>query len=193
MIAIIGPVILGLGATVDVAATQQLIGSLLSRGGPPKVKPGNILKAAVQAKELRERGIQPVVTEDPFTGNLLVGSADQDLFTLAQERAGREAAAATPAEIGEIRRLRDTIIELRAGDITQEQAERRLGLAIARDIDVPTQPRTVDPRFQRQTARQVAPGVVLRGNAFTQRRLGGPCATATTRLQRLRCGRFGFS
>lgn len=113
---VLGAILAGVGAAIVGEGLQ-------ARGGPleapfqraPGLKPGDILRASLATQALSERGLSPVVSTDPFTGNLVISTADQtaNLFNLLGERFAREALASTPAESAEIFRQREAFIESR--------------------------------------------------------------------------------
>lgn len=169
--------------------------SLQARGGPfdtavrfPQVQPGDILRIALDLQALSERGLQPVLSIDPFTGNQVISTEDQSgiLETLLGEKFAREALAPTPEEIREV------------FDLQQEAIARgRAGTLFPSPVAVPP-PSTRDQvvaSLVTSTARQVAPGVVARRSSdlAVGGRIAGPCAAANTGFSRLNCARGGFS
>ena len=185
---VLGVVIPAIGAAVIGEALQ-------ARGGPfdvaprsPQVQPGDILRLALEAQALSERGLQPVISTDPFTGNTVISTSDQSgiLQTLLGEKFAREALAATPEEIGEVFAFQqEAIARGRAGTLFP---------SVAPDPTSSTRDQVVADLFT-ATARVVAPGVVARRSRdlAVPGRLGGPCAAANTGFTRLRCGRGGFT
>lgn len=178
------------------AAVPLVLGeSLQARGGPlqrpfqraPGLKPGDILRAALDIQALSEAGKVPRVSTDPFTGNLVVSTEQQipGLFNLLGERFAREALASTPAESAAIFAAREEFIE-----------SRRVLPVFPTGVDPPTDDlrQQVIAPLVRESPAVIAPGVVssVRPAAMT-RRLGGPCAGVTTGFQRLNCARGGIS
>jgi len=162
----------GLVSGLTSAVGPLLIGqSIQPRGGrAPGIKPGDLLRAALDIQALSERGLVPRVSTDPFTGNLVVSTMDQTpiLNELLADRTIRELLAPTESELSGIRAVRSTTLSLVPGQ----------GSA---------------------TARQVAPGRVERGPSITSsaaavtRNLSGPCAGATSGFQRVQCNVGGFA
>ncbi len=159
------------GPFIPLAALQILPIALQARGGPfepardrfPGIKPGDILRAALQIQSLSERGLIPVSSTDPFTGDLVVSTQDQsaNLETLLGEKFAREELAPGPEEITEIRTARD---------------------AVVRSLAMPTA-RVVAPGVVARRSSDLA-----RRNL-----IAGPCAAANTGFSRLNCARGGFS
>lgn len=185
---VLGAILAGVGAAIVGEGLQ-------ARGGPleapfqraPGLKPGDILRASLATQALSERGLSPVVSTDPFTGNLVISTADQtaNLFNLLGERFAREALASTPAESAEIFRQREAFIESR------RQFPVFPGGAAPAVPDVREQ---VVLALSRESPQPIAPGVVSsRLPNVEPRRLGGPCAGVTTGFQRLNCARGGIS
>jgi len=173
----VGPAILG-------ASAQTL---LQEADRAPGLTPGELLSAGLQVQALSERGVVPVVSTDPFTGNLVISTEDQTegLFNLLGERFAREALASTPEESAALFREREAFIESRrinpvfpAGPSPPvETVREQVTLALSRVSPVP-----------------IAPGVVSSARPnVTSRRLGGPCAGITTGFARLNCARGGIS
>jgi len=181
IIGALAPVILGEG--------------LQARGGPlerpfqrsPGLKPGDILRASLITQSLSETGRSPVVSTDPFTGNLVISieSQEDDLFNLLGERFAREVLASTPAESAAVFAEREAFIE-----------SRRVTPVFPVGVPAPVDDlrQTVIAPLLRESPSVVAPGVVssARPGAIS-RRLGGPCAGITTGFARLNCGRGGFT
>jgi len=159
------------GPFIPLAALQILPIALQARGGPfepardrfPGIKPGDILRAALQIQSLSERGLVPVSSTDPFTGDLVVSTQDQsaNLETLLGEKFAREELAPGPEEIQEIRSVRD---------------------AVVRSLAMPTARRVGPGVVARRSSDLARP-----------RRIAGPCAAANTGFSRLNCARGGFS
>lgn len=158
------------GALIPGLAAGILPLALQAKGGPfdqsvrfPQIDLSEIGSTAVQIQRLKARGLQPVVSIDPFTGGQVLSTADQApiLERLLGEKFAREALAATPEEVTAVRDFREEVV-------------RSLSSA---------KPRVFQPG---QT------GISSRVSA-TGRRLGGPCAGANTGFSRLNCARGGFS
>jgi len=145
-----------------------------------KIKPGDILGAALQIQALSESGLVPVASTDPFTGNLVVSTADQagNLLGILADRADRLEFPFTAEDEGALLAARDRFIDRAA--------------ATARPISALTQ--VSPPAFSnRVTARPAPGGGVERGfvpsaSTFPPSRLSSPCAGAQTQISRLRCG-----
>lgn len=173
---VFGPVVLSVAGVIDAAATQQLGKELLNtRARFPKLKPGDIGKAAAQIQALQQQGLSPFAVTDPSTGNLVVGSRDQPLGTLVEEANLRRSLAPSPADLRDLERLRNQVIVARQGQpiFNEQQA-------------------TVVPPLQFATAK-LAPGGGVSSRRAIDSRLSGPCADARTGAARLRCGRGGFT
>jgi len=159
------------GAAFPPLALSFLPFALQARGGPfepererfPGIKPGDLLKAALDIQALSEAGQVPVASTDPFTGDLVVSTADQGpvLETLLGERFAREELRATPEEVGEVLTFREEVV---------------------RNLAVPTA-RVVAPGVVARRTSDLA----------KVSRLGGPCAGANTGFYRLNCARGGFA
>lgn len=184
-----------LGAILAATGAAIIGEGLQARGGPlergfqraPGLKPGDILRAALATQALSERGLSPVLSTDPFTGNLVISTVDQtaSLFDLLGERFAREALASTPEESAEIFRQREEFIESR------RQFPVFPGGAVSAVPEVREQ---VVLALSRESPQPIAPGVVSsRLPNVSPRRLGGPCAGVTTGFQRLNCARGGIS
>jgi len=159
--------------------------ALQARGGPlapsfqraPGLKPGDILRTALDIQALSESGRVPRVSTDPFTGNLVVSTEQQTagLFNLLGERFAREALATTPEESAITFAEREAFIASRRLPTTEVRA-------------------AIVENFARVSPAVIAPGVVSSTRpGATIRRLGGPCAGITTGFQRLNCARGGIS
>ena len=179
---IFGPLVVGAATLIDSYSTQRLIGGLLKgkHTGSPRISPGSIGAAARQIYELRQRGLEPVAVTDPSTGNLVVGTRDQDLGSLVAEKNVRDLLTPTREELREFNRK---VMLLRQG------LDPETGAPVPTAVQQPT-----------TTARVVAPGVVSRGTSPVVRsssagdtRRGGPCAGATSSLQRIRCNIGGLA
>ncbi len=189
-----------LGGLAAIAPTAPTIGtsiigagltSLLSPKPPIKtVPPGRILNLALQTQALSERGLVPVISIDPFTGDDVISTEDQSgiLNTLLEERADRLFFAPFPEELADIQRVQQAFIQAgREGRIPPPAAPPVPETTIAAAVASP-----------RATARLVAPGVVSRGNVVPMAResissrLATPCAGPQTGISRLRCGAGGF-
>lgn len=186
---VLGALIAGVGASIGVEALQ-------AQGGPferarvrsPQVQPGDILALALQAQALSERGLTPVISTDPFTGNQVISTSDQSgiLETLLGEKFAREALAPSQAELDALAAARFQTLVVDPPRVSFARAAAPVGTSVRDQI--------VDD-LSTATARVVAPGVVTRRSSGVgvSRRLGGPCAAANTGFTRLRCGRGGFT
>lgn len=158
---------LGIGTIAGLTtAGQSLVAqqALQPQGeGFPRIRPGDLLRAALDIQALSERGLTPVASTDPFTGDLVVSTQDQSgvLFDILGSKFASRELAATPEEIEETRSFRDLVVRELARPTARVLAP---GVVGRRDSDL-----------------------------AVSRRLGGPCAAANTGFTRLRCGRGGFS
>jgi hypothetical protein len=166
-----GPVIFALASLVDAQATAQLIRQI-GKGkhtGAPRIKPGAIGAAAGEIQRLRNLGYDPVVQTDLETGNLIVGTRDQDLSLLAAERN----------------------LRLRTTPSVQDLREAGFYEAVERARRTPTTPAPgtvmapASSAAHDVVARSV-PGAVVRGRLGMSAR-GGPCAGLTSAFQRISC------
>lgn len=172
------------------AATPVLLKTVLQaeqsrRASPsPKIKPGELLKLALDIQALSEQGLTPIISTDPFLGGLVLSTSDQssDLFDILGQRFASQALAATPEETAAILQAR-----------TEQIETRRIAAAI--EPDTPTLRDEVVAALATTTAKMVAPGIVARKSSSltSTSRLGGPCAGANTGFSRLNCARGGFS
>jgi len=159
------------GAAFPALGLSILPIALQARGGPleparqrfPGIAPGDLLRAALAIQGLSEQGLVPVASTDPFTGDLVVSTADQSavLETILGERFASEALRATPEEVEEVRTFRDEVV---------------------RSLARPTA-RVVAPGVVARRTSDLA----------RVSRLGGPCAGANTGFNRLNCARGGFA
>jgi len=182
-------------------ASGVIVQGLQARGGPlstavgaPKGPPSGELQKLLDAGiRLAARGLTPVQSVDPFTGNLVLSTADQDpfLFDILGEKFAREALAPTLAETRAIFEEREAFIE-----------SRRVNPVFPSTVaPVPAAPvdqvrEQVIQSLVATSPKVIAPGVVSSRTAKSTRpgqRLGGPCAGVTTGFQRLSCGRGGFT
>lgn len=173
---ILGPIIVTAAGLIDSYSTQQLITGLIKgkHTGSPRLSPGAIDQAAVQIQKLVAQGRQPYVGTDPETGNLVVGSRDQDIALLVRERNAR--LAATPSA----QDLRD------AGFYEAVERARRSPV-----IATPSPGTVMAPIATHDVVARPGPvGGVVRGSAARSAR-GGPCAGATSAFQRIRCNLGG--
>ncbi len=174
------------------AGAGGILGQVLSPKGPrsPQVQPGDILRLALGVQALSERGLQPVVSTDPFTGDTVLSTADQAgvLQTILGEKFAREALAPTAADIREVFDFQQEAIRLGRAGLLEP------GLAGA-PVETPTVRDQVVANLTVSSARVVAPGVVARRSSDldVRSRLGGPCAGVNTGIMRLRCARGGFA
>jgi len=186
MVAVIVPAGLALTQVVG----SGILGTALAPRGArsPQVAPGLIGEAARAIVALSERGLDPVISTDPFTGDTVVSTADQarHLQGILEDKAARELLAPFPEEIAQIRELRDIVIE----------AGRRVNTS---DIRLQGQV-SATPVSTRATARLIAPGVVGRGNRSSEQAisrrasgLSGPCAGPQSGFSRLRCAQGAFT
>jgi len=190
-------VVPALGASVVIAGLQ-------SKGGPlftgvraptgPTSKEFAALFKDVQA--LADRGLDPLLFTDPFTGGLTLATADQGpvIFGILEERFARQEQAGQLEPLA-VRRQRQALLEQRrnpspvfpitttevpvTADPVIDQAREQVILSL-----IATSPKVV------------APGVVSSRTAKSTRpqsRLGGPCAGITTGFQRVTCARGGFT
>jgi len=147
------------------------------------IRPGEILKAALAIQALSEAGKVPVASTDPFTGNLVVSTADQEgvLLGILSERADRLDFPFTQEDEGALFAARERFIDRAA--------------AASRPTSALTQ--VSAPAFSnRVTARPAAGGGVERGGIPSSSaaapsaisRLSTPCAGPQTGISRLRCG-----
>lgn len=159
-----------LGPVFPLLGLQVVIAGLQAPGGPfaptpdrfPSIKPGDLLKTALDIQALSEAGKVPVASIDPFTGDLVVSTADQApiLETLLGERFAREELRATPAEVEEVRTFRDEVV---------------------RSLARPTA-RVVAPGVVARRTSDLA----------RTSRLAGPCTGLNTLQARRDCARGGF-
>jgi hypothetical protein len=82
---LITPLLVGLVGGV----AGQGLGTLSGRTRFPRLPPSDIGRAADVIRSLVRRGLRPATTSGPF-GNLVVGTADQDLPLLGEEAAIRQ-------------------------------------------------------------------------------------------------------
>ncbi len=182
--------VLGVLAPAVVAFIGESLVSEAQRVRSPRGK-GNALR---EIQALKARGLEPNLSRDPFTGGLVVSSADQFgvLQEILFERERQRVLAPSPQEIAEIRSFRQAFIDVGR---TQGLPDPRVAAAAA-IVEPAALPQMVASTSV--TARLVAPGVVERGRTprVTSRRLtsrlAGECAGPQTGITRLRCGRRGF-
>lgn len=76
----------------------------------PRLEPSEIGQAVQETISLRARGLEPVVSTDPFTGNVAISTVDQAgiLDTLLAEAAARKLPPPTPSQ--EAFELREALI-----------------------------------------------------------------------------------
>ncbi len=179
-----------LGPAVGTFIVQSLLTE--AQRERPGRKLGNALK---EIQALQARGLDPMLSRDPFTGGLVVSTADQFavLPGILLERQRSRILAPTTEELDEIRAFRQAFID--AGR-SQGLVDPRVAAAAAVE---PVAAPIVSAAETSVTARLVAPGVVVRGTTprLTSRRLkdrlSGQCAGPQTGITRLRCGRGGFA
>ena len=183
---VIGGIIQAAAPVVLGAAVQSLQRTRFPR--PPK---GDLGRTVQGILELQARGLEPVLSKDPFTGGFVLSTADQAdvLQDILLARSRRQALAPDAQEIAEIRAFRQAFIDV----------GRTQGLV---DPRIPTAAAAIQPAAVESvsvTAKLVAPGVVERGRTprVTSRRLksrlAGPCAGPQTGITRLRCARGGLA
>ncbi len=173
------------GAIAPVLAETVITAELSSRATKsPKIKPGDLLRLALDIQALSEQGLQPVISTDPFTGDTVLSTANQSdvLLDILGSKFASEAFAGTPADTAAILQAR-----------TEQIETRRITAAIK--PDTPTLRDEVVAALTTTTAKVVAPGIVERKSSSltSTSRLGGPCAAANTGFSRLNCARGGFS
>ncbi|MEE8608031.1 MAG: hypothetical protein V3S55_10510 [Nitrospiraceae bacterium] len=159
----------------------------------PRAPKGQMILEQIAA--VRARGLEPVLTTDPFTGGLVLSTADQAevLAGILFERERQRVLAPTPGELDEISAFRQAFIDRfdRFGPLPDPR------VAAAAPMEPVAAP--VLAASTSVVARLVAPGVVVRGTAprITSRRLkdrlSGECAGPQTGISRLRCGLGGFA
>lgn len=182
-------------AGVAGAGIGIVIQGLLSGQGRERAPRGPGQEALQAIADIQARGLDPVVSRDPFTGGLVFSTADQAevLEGILFERERGRILAPTTQELDEIRAFRQAFID--AGR-SQGLVDPRVAAAAAVE---PVAAPTVLAASTSVTARLVAPGVVERGTTprLTSRRLkdrlSGECAGPQTGITRLRCGRGGFA
>lgn len=149
------------GLTTGVASL--VVGSAIQPKGDraPKITPGSLLRAALEIQALSEAGKVPRVTNDPFTGNIVISTQDQAgvLSSILADRELRNLLAPTPEESLAAQQTRESVLALVPGTIGA-------------------------------TARQVAPGVVMRGRLSP---LSGPCAAGSSTFDEIRCNLGAFA
>lgn len=162
------------------------------RARAPRLPKGDVGRALQGIVDLQARGLEPVLSKDPFTGGFVLSTADQS-DVLQEILFERSAPKTSPEEIAEIRAFRQAFIDIGR---TRGLVDPRVGPPTEPTIAVTIPPETTT----RVTARLVSPGVVARGNASpraTSRRLmgrlAGPCAGPQTGITRLRCARGGLA
>ncbi len=142
----------------------------------PGIKPGDFLKAALEIQALSETGRPPMVSTDPFTGDLVVSTADQTSI-LTQILADRE-----------IRRQIESLGPEVGGEAELQRA--RLAQQIRESA------RDLVPGTLGATGRMVGPGTVVRGElrpGLPGRPLSGPCAGGGSKLEQIRCNVGAFA
>ena len=172
---VFGPTLVGTALAFDTVATGQLIREATgtARTRFPKVRPGDLLKAALQINELSERGLEPSVSTGPL-GNLVVGSRDQDVPLLATEAALRRVRTPTAAALSDFSR--------------EVAAIRQPPQTVAQAVIPPGQLGGVTARLQN--------GAVVRSTSPPSPppiRRSGPCAGANSSIQRIRCNIGGLT
>jgi len=172
------------------AGVGIVVQGLLSGQGRVRAPVGPGQEALQAIADIQARGLQPIVSRDPFTGGLVFSTADQAevLQGILFERERSRTLAPTTREIDEIRAFRQAFID--AGRSQGLVDPRVAATAAVEPVAAPT----VMAASTSVIARLVAPGVVERGTAprVTSRRLtdrlSGQCAGPQTGITRLRCG-----
>lgn len=112
MLCIIGPII---GALAGGVLAEGISASLAPSLATARNRPGDFLRVAQEIQRLRARGLDARVSSDPFTGNILISTADQEpiLEQLAFEAAVRAATQPSQAFSEALFRARERFIESR--------------------------------------------------------------------------------
>ena len=116
---VIGPALGSLGGALFAAGAfvPPVLGLLATINDPsfPKLEVGRggIGQVVTEAAALRSRGLTPVISTDPFTGNVALSTVDQSslLPQLLFEAAFRDEFSATETDIDAIRSARDQLID----------------------------------------------------------------------------------
>ena len=188
------PAIAGLVQSAAGGILGQAVSSIF-RERAPRLSLPSVGRSVREIVALQDRGLEPVLTKDPFSGGLVLSTADQTdvLSEILFEREQRKVFAATEEELDELRAFRQTFIDVgRERGLPDPRVAPAVGPVAA--------PMELKAATSNVTARLVAPGVVVRGNSTpraTSRRLmtrlSGQCAGPQTGLTRLRCGRGGLA
>lgn len=105
----------GLAGGIAILPLALGLTALLTRPRFPRVSlgPGGIGESLRIARDIRTRGLTPVITTDPFSGNISVSTPDQSaiLSRLQFEANLRRASQPTAADIDLIRQTRQRFIE----------------------------------------------------------------------------------
>jgi len=175
IVAVVAPQILGTALSVELS--RRAVSS-------PKIDPSDILRQAVGIQTIVDQGHTPVLSIDPFTGGIVLSTANQAgvLFDILGTKFAREALAPTQAEIDAIGVAREEFIQSAPG-------------LPATVPEVPTVREQVVAALTPTTAKVLAPGIVSKKSSRLglTKRLGGPCAGANTGFSRLNCARGGFA
>ncbi len=172
---------IGTGIIVQGATTRRVAGEFRRR-------PGDVLQQSLEIQALSEAGLEPVVSRDPFTGDVVLSTADQSrfLFDILEEREIQRQLEPSAAAISRTRDLRDIVIQEGRAKGTSRLRLQQLVSSV--------------PTSTRVTARLVGPGAVGRGNVPSRqaesrriRERAGPCAGPQTGLSRLRCAQGAFT
>lgn len=108
-------IIQGVGA-IGLVAFPAVVGltAQFNRVRFPQLQPRFISQSLRDAEALRQRGVDPFITTDPFLGDLVVAGADQNVPQLLAERALRELSRPSAEAIRELGDLRTELIELQS-------------------------------------------------------------------------------
>lgn len=79
----------------------------------PQLDPGDISRAIAEKQRLERMGLEPVITSDPFFGDVVIGTADQNIPLLVAEAAARRVLTPTPQETDELSALRRQLIDVK--------------------------------------------------------------------------------
>jgi len=155
----------------------------------PSLKPGDLLRAALEIQSVSERGDKPAFGVDPFTGDFVVSQESQApiLQQLLLDRAVRTET---------LRQQAESPPELLSGAPFRTTIDQPLELRdiVVREFNPAPAIVALVPESPRATRRQISPGVVNKGNTLNDReQRSGPCAGRQTGLTRLRCGEGGFT
>ncbi len=140
----VGPLLIPAALSVG---SQVVKTALTPREEFPKISPGDLVRLAVGARDLRRRGLQPIIEEDFETGNFILSTADQRLVPqIVATLNEREFQRLTPPESSQLFDLRQQLIEFRSagslfpgeisspGIVSDRVTNRSLCLASARNL-----------------------------------------------------------